>query len=117
LKKLLLKASISEKEFKKLWLLQKIKKSQNLKKNSISTNVKYLAFTEGASTDAKSNGKLCALRSCITSIPKLSRLIMSAQVFNTQQHARLYSCVFGGVLRGQPGSWWQRQREVQHKLL
>jgi hypothetical protein len=42
------------------------------------------ASIEGASTAAKSKGKLCALRSCITSIPKLARLMMSAQVLTTR---------------------------------
>ena len=36
------------------------------------------------SPEAKSNGKLWALRSCMTSIPKSSRLIMSAQVLMTR---------------------------------
>merc|ERR1712127_114518 len=40
--------------------------------------------TGNTSPEAKSNGKLCALRSCITSIPKSARLIMSAQVLITR---------------------------------
>ena len=42
------------------------------------------AFRAGAFTEAKSNGKLCALRSCITSIPRLARLITSAHVLITR---------------------------------
>jgi hypothetical protein len=33
--------------------------------------------------EAKSSGKLCALRSCITSIPRPARFKMSAQVLTT----------------------------------
>ena len=36
-----------------------------------------------ATNHAKSSGKLCAFRSCITSIPKLARLSTSAQVGTT----------------------------------
>ena len=35
------------------------------------------------SAAAKSNGKLCALRSCITSIPRFARLSTSAHVGTT----------------------------------
>ena len=52
---------------------------------------KHYAFTDGEvkatgriSPAAKSRGKLCALRSCITSIPRSARLIISAHVLITR---------------------------------
>jgi hypothetical protein len=61
-----------------IWSLQKIV-------------VIYASTTEGASRatgitspEAKSNGKLCALRSCITSMPRSARLMMSAHVLITR---------------------------------
>ena len=43
-----------------------------------------LIATGADSPDAKSKGKLCALRSCITSKPRLARFKMSAQVLTTR---------------------------------
>ena len=39
--------------------------------------------TKTGAVNAKSNGKLCAFLSCITSIPKFARLTMSAHVLIT----------------------------------